>query len=129
MKSQVITNSIRDAIWSYYKSSGNTQLEIARLIGISDPSFNAWLNGKAKKIRPQHWAKILPLIEPFLDKKSLQQITIGMGGGITIGGNSHVGNIKKNDFLLGVFIDKILANGKLDSEAKLEMIRLLRETE
>ena len=66
MKSQVITEEIRKALWRWYQESKLTQPQMAALIKISDPAINGWLNGKSKTIRPNNWKLLFPYIKPYL---------------------------------------------------------------
>ena len=66
MKSQVITKEVKTAIQRWYHESNLTQTQIANLLGVKNPSVNAWLNGNAKTIRPRNWAALYPHIKEYL---------------------------------------------------------------
>ena len=66
MRSQVITKEVKTAIQRWYRESNLTQTQIANLLGVKNPSVNAWLNGNAKTIRPRNWAALYPHIKEYL---------------------------------------------------------------
>ena len=66
MKSQAITKEVKTAIQRWYRESNLTQTQIANLLGVKNPSVNAWLNGNAKTIRPRNWAALYPHIKEYL---------------------------------------------------------------
>lgn len=64
----MITPEIRHAIKCLQEEKGYTSYDLGKEIGVSQRSANSWRNGQAKSIRPAHWAKLKPYLDPYLPK-------------------------------------------------------------
>lgn len=64
----MITPEIRHAIKCLQEEKGYTSYDLGKEIGVSQRSANSWRNGQAKSIRPAHWAKLKPYLDPYLQK-------------------------------------------------------------
>lgn len=66
-----INEEIRRAITEYMEAQGLTAQSLANRLGIYNSTVSRWIttNGaqKVRTIRPAHWAKLRPLIQPYLD--------------------------------------------------------------
>lgn len=61
-----ITAEIRAALCRFME--GKSGKEVGNLIGVAHSTVNNWKNGKRNKIRPAHWAKLKPYLDPYLPK-------------------------------------------------------------
>ena len=64
----MITPEIRHAIKCLQEEKALTSDGLAKLVVVSQSSANSWRNGQAKSIRPAHWAKLKPYLDPYLPK-------------------------------------------------------------
>lgn len=63
-----ITPEILRAIERLQEEKGYTSYDLGEKIGVSQRSANSWTNGQTQSIRPAHWAKLKPYLEPYLPK-------------------------------------------------------------
>ena len=125
MKSQILTDEIKKAIWDWYQEEKLTQPQIAKLLGLKHASVNAWLNGDAKTIRPKNWEKLYPHIKNYLPSG---YITNGVSSPIVTGAHAigiNNGTITQN--CLDSVIGKIIADEELSDAEKVKFIRVLRK--
>lgn len=121
--SQSITPEIKKAIWDWYQKEKLTQPEIAKLIGVKNPSVNQWLNGIAKNIRPKNWEKLYPYIKEYLPKNYKISITGDNVVGVNHGVINHncqleLENLKRN------ILDAIM-QGDLDEVSKVKAYNII----
>lgn len=60
------TEDIRRALKAYMADQGLTAAGLGPQVGVSPSASIRWVNGKCKEIRPSHWAKLKPLLAPYL---------------------------------------------------------------
>lgn len=125
MKSQLITDEIKKAIWDWYKKEELTQTQIAEMLGIKHASVNAWLNGDAKTIRPKNWEKLYPFIRKYLP---MQCISVGASSPIVNGTHAvGINNGTITQSCLDSVIDKIISDPELSDTEKIKFIKVLKK--
>lgn len=61
-----ISNFVVDAINKCKEANGLSDRALADKLGVSQAAVSSWLNGTAKTIRPENWARLLPLVSRYL---------------------------------------------------------------
>lgn len=62
------SKSVSVAISRYLEANGCTAKELGRSVGVSEATVSCWRSGK-QNISNQHWAKLHPLIAPYLPEQ------------------------------------------------------------
>ncbi|GEM_PF-2703340 len=75
------TAYIGKAIREYCDATGQTNVDLAKMIGVDKSTIGRWINGKAREIKPAHWIALKGLINSHLAKtvsesKTLEEIII-----------------------------------------------------
>ena len=131
MKSQKITPEIRRAILQWYQESHLSQADIAGKIGIANQSVSQWFSGESKSIRRKNWERLYPHIAKYLpDDVTISGPVSIDNSGIIVRRNK--GKIRQVNHApagngLDQLMDQILDNPHLSPEAKIEMIKTLKQ--
>jgi transcriptional regulator with XRE-family HTH domain len=59
-------DDIRSAIQRYMSAMGQTMTSMASRIGVSKSAVSRWISGESTEIKPSHWVRLQPLIQPFM---------------------------------------------------------------
>ncbi len=65
---------IQSSIVAYRDANGLNQIELAKIMQVNQSAVVRWENGTAKTIRPGHWSKLEPLIAPYMQTESTDQV-------------------------------------------------------
>jgi len=65
-----INSKVINAIRDYLITNGYASKQLSEKLGIAESTVIRWLNGTSKTIRNYHWAKLEPLIRPYLENST-----------------------------------------------------------
>lgn len=60
----LIDEQTLNGVRRFMQSAGLTQRGLAELVGVSAKTVNRWLTGKAKRIKPDVYARLLHYVDP-----------------------------------------------------------------
>lgn len=65
------TTDIQDALRLMLDDRDLSMYDLADDLGVTQATVSRWTTGVAKKIRAEHWAKLSPMLEPYLSREGL----------------------------------------------------------
>ncbi len=130
MKRVKITHEIRQSIRAWSRDSGLTQTEIGKLIGVSNPTVNSWINGKILSIRPEHWEKLYLYIRDLLGKETASTVKSppeNLGPASVSASSSNSSNPSAQVNYWSRVMRKILSSQELSSDEKVKFLKAITD--
>lgn len=62
-----ITDDVKSAIWAYLVNEESSTYALGSEIGVAHTTISRWIHGDTRSIRNAIWARLHPLIQPYLE--------------------------------------------------------------
>jgi hypothetical protein len=61
-KGRKVTEALKSAMFLYLSDTDQTRMDLAKKLGCAHPTVVNWISGRTKRITPQWWAKLKPIL-------------------------------------------------------------------